>query len=178
MVASKGDIMVDPIEADLVNALKALDFKAPEAKSRAKKAIECLGPEAPLGALVKEALKRGHGGVVEVVPVAPEPATASEEASEDEDEEDVEEELAEAEEEMVRLRESHASLPRRSRQHITLRPPPRQKRERFHWVYALSLGWWVAILVLLLRLALYGVETLFELETKKEPSVKGLFGWW
>jgi len=174
--------MMDPIEADLVNALKALDFKVHEAKSRARKAIECLGPEAPLCALVKEALKGRASAPVEVVPVAPEPAEASEEASEDEDEEDEEEdvaeELAEAEEEMARMRESHASLPRRSRQHIALRPPPRQKREKFHWIYALTLGWWVALLVLFLRLALYGVETLFEMETKKEPSVKGLFGWW
>jgi hypothetical protein len=43
---------------DLLAALKEMGYKAPEAKSRAARAIGALGEDAPLEALFKEALKK------------------------------------------------------------------------------------------------------------------------
>lgn len=153
---------------DLVNALKALDFKPSEAKKLAQAAVGKLGASAPLGALVKEALQQkmhGPSKIVEVVSAEPEPAEEEEEEVEEAEFEE------EPEEHVVRRRTS-------SRRRPCLVDPPRRRKARMHWGYAICVGWWLGILVLLLRFLVASVETVFEHEAKREADLPSLFGWW
>ena len=165
---------MDGVLQDVVSALKALGYKPTEAKMMAKSAILSIGDDAPMSTLVKEALKKPS------------------EMLQDEPEGEVESETA--------LEGSDASQakPAKGNRHLDIdpeflesmfdiqiaKPTPvpkiveKQLKKHFHWTYFLLLGWWLTVLVVLLRFIMLGVDSLFRVETKKEPRVSSLFGWW
>jgi len=139
----------DP-KTDLVAALRTLGYSSKESDFRADAALACLGDEVGISALLKMALNPK----VEAAPVK-----------------------QKLEVQMVR---TQPEIP----VYIPQPQPPsrvrasRTKESKFHWKYFILLGWWLAVLVLLLRFTLMGIEALYHKETREEPAIKALFGWW
>lgn len=164
--------MEDNVLQDLVGALRALGYKVGEARGRATRALSHLGPHATLGALVKEALKK---------PEEPssEPQEPLEEEGEGEETEEVFEESQEPEEALEEEPEPEPSKCLSVRRRSFRRDEVwRRRKPHFHFIYFLLVGWWLTVVVVVLRLGLMGVDALFRRETKREPSVAALFGWW